>query len=224
MRGLLATVLVLGAASSSAHDTWWPHLHCEDRLSFACVPEEEESGYDNPDNDDDEEEEDEEYEGGNPREREAAKPRVASVTITSTPRQGDTYGLGEWIRVRVRFDKTISVTGRPTLASVWGAEASQIEQMWNSAEAVRAGEDSEVAGLTPDRFELDPGYGLGTREGAGLLTTYGGFSIAGPGSRGYRLGGRLEMGESMDPSLEGEREERIGGAEHEVSLHGHLWW
>ena len=112
--------------------------------------------------------------------------------------------------MRVRFDKTISVTGRPTLASVWGAEA------------VRAGEDSEVAGLTPDRFELDLGYGLGTREGAGLLTTYGGFSIAGSGSRGYRLGGRLEMGESMDLSLEGEREERIGGAEHEVSLHGHL--
>ena len=29
---------------------------------------------------------------------------------------------------------------------------------------------------------------------------------------------------SMDLSLEGEREERIGGAEHEVSLHGHLRW
>ena len=29
---------------------------------------------------------------------------------------------------------------------------------------------------------------------------------------------------SMDLSLEGEREERIGGAEHEVTLHGHLRW
>ncbi len=194
VRGLLATVLVLGAASSSAHDTWWPHLHCQDRRAFACVPEEEESGYDNPGNDDEEEEE--EYEGGNPREREAAKPRVVSVTITSTPHQGDTYGLGEWIRVRVRFDKAIHVTGRPTLTLVWGAEASQVEQMWDSAEAVRAGEDSEAAGRTPDRFELDLGYGLGTHEGAGLLTTYGGFSIVGPGRRGYRLGGRIEMDES----------------------------
>ena len=64
-----------------------------------------------------------------PREREAAKPGVASVTITSTPRQGDTYGLGEWIRVRVRFDKTIYVTGSPTLTPGWGAEASQVGQM-----------------------------------------------------------------------------------------------
>ena len=111
-----------------------------------------------------------------------------------------------------------------TLAPVWGAEASQVEQMWGSAEAVRAGEDPEAAGLAPDRFELDLGYGLATHDGAGLLTTYGGLSIAGPGSRGYRLGGRLEMGESMDLSLEGEREERTGGAAHEVSLHGHLRW
>ena len=56
---------------------------------------------------------------------------------------------------------------------MWGAEASQVKQMWGSAEAVRAGEDSEAAGLAPDRFELDLGHGLGTHEGAGLLTTYG---------------------------------------------------
>ena len=101
VRGLLAVVLVLGAASSAAHDRWWPHLHRTNRagvLPFGCQPEDEE-----------------EYEGGNPREREAAKPRVESVTIISTPHRGDTYGLGEWMRVRVRFDKTISVTGGPTL-------------------------------------------------------------------------------------------------------------
>ena len=74
---------------------------------------EEGGGYDNPDNDGEAEEE--EYEGGNPQEREAAKPRVASVTIISSPHRGVTYGLGEWMRVRVRFDKTISVTGSPTL-------------------------------------------------------------------------------------------------------------
>lgn len=118
VRGLLAVVLVLGAVSSAAHDRWWPHLHrtnCAGVLPFGCQPEEEGGGYDNPDNDDDDEEE--EYEGGNPRAREAAKPRVESVRIISTPHRGDTYGLGEWmrVRVRVRFDKTISVTGSPTL-------------------------------------------------------------------------------------------------------------
>ena len=96
--------------------------------------------------------------------------------------------------------------------------------MWGSAEAVRAGEDQEATGLTPDRFELDLGYRLTTHEGAGLLTTYGGFPIAGPGSRGYRQGVRLDMDEPVDLSLEGEREDRTGGAEHEVTLHGHLRW
>lgn len=116
VRGLLAVVLVLGAASSAAHDRWWPHRHrtnCDGVLPFGYQPEEEGGGYDNPDNDDDDEEEEEEYEGGNPQDREAAKPRVESVRIISTPHRGDTYGLGEWMRVRVRFDKTISVTGAP---------------------------------------------------------------------------------------------------------------
>lgn len=34
-----------------------------------------------------------------------------------------------------------------------------------------------------------------THEGTGLLTTCGGLSLAGPVSRGYRLGGRTELGE-----------------------------
>ena len=55
------------------------------------------------------------------------------------------------------------------------------------------------------RLEFDVGYGLATR-------------------RGYRLGGRLAVGEFVDLSLEGEREEQPGGAEHEVTVHGHLRW
>ena len=78
--------------------------------------------------------------------------------------------------------------------------------------------------MTPDRFELDLGYGLGTHEGASLLTTYGGFSIAGPGRRGYRLGGRIELGEWIDLSVESERTTQGGGAAHQVSLYGHLGW
>ncbi len=112
-----------------------------------------------------------------------------------------------------------------TLAPVWGAEASRVEQMWGSAEAVRAGEEQDAAaGPSLERFELDLGYGLATHEGAGLLTTYDGLSIAGPSRRGYRLGGRIAVGESVDLSLEGEREEHLGGAEHEVTVHGHLRW
>ena len=54
-------------------------------------------------------------------------------------------------------------------------------------------------------MEFDVGHGLVTHEGAGLLTTYGGVSMAEPDSHGYRLGGRIELGEWIDLSLEGER-------------------
>ena len=115
-----------------------------------------------------------------------------------------------------------------SLAPVWGAEASQVEQMWGSAEALRAGAetDQETApGLAPDSVELDVGYGVVAHEGAGLLTTYGGVSLAGPGSRGVRLGGSLAVGEWIDLSVEGERTtQQGGGAEHQVALYGHLCW
>jgi len=72
--------------------------------------------------------------------------------------------------------------------------------------------------------EFDVGYGLVTHEGAGLLTTYGGVSMAGPQSHGYRLGGRIELGEWIDLSVEGERPTQGSGAEHQVALYGRLDW
>ena len=54
-----------------------------------------------------------------------------------------------------------------------------------------------------------------------MLTTYGGLSMAGPQSHGYRLGGRVELGEWIDLSVEGERTTQGGGAEHQVALYGH---
>ena len=111
------------------------------------------------------------------------------------------------------------------LAPVWGAEASQVEQMWGSAEVLQAGaETTTPPGLSPAQVEFDVGYGLVTYEGAGLLTTYGGVSMAGPQSHGYRLGGRIELGEWIDLSVEGERTTQAGGAEHQVALYGHLGW
>ncbi len=111
------------------------------------------------------------------------------------------------------------------LAPVWGAEASQVEQMWGSAEVLQAGAESDTKpGLSPAQVEFDVGYGLVTHEGAGLLTTYGGVSMAGPQSHGYRLGGRIELGEWIDLSVEGERTTQGSGAAHQVALYGHLGW
>ena len=38
-----------------------------------------------------------------------------------------------------------------------------------------------------------------------MLTTYGGVSLARPPGRSVRLGGRIELGEWIDLSVEGER-------------------
>ena len=61
-------------------------------------------------------------------------------------------------------------------------------------------------------------------EGAGLLTTYGGLSMAGPQSHGCRLGRRVELGEWIDLSVEGARTTQAGCTEHQVALYGHLGW
>ena len=111
------------------------------------------------------------------------------------------------------------------LAPVWGAEASQVEQMWGSADVLQAGAESDTPpSLSPAQVEFDIGYGLVTHEGAGLLTTYGGVSMAGPQSHGYRVGGRIELGEWIDLSVEGERTTQGSGAAHQVALYGHLGW
>ncbi len=111
------------------------------------------------------------------------------------------------------------------LAPVWGAEASQVEQMWGSADVLRAGAEPDTQrGFSPAQVEFDMGYGMVTHEGLGLLTTYGGLSLAGPGRHGVRLGGRLALGEWIDLSVEGERTTQGGAAHHQVALYGHLGW
>lgn len=78
-----------------------------------------------------------------------------------------------------------------------------------------------ISGLSLEQVEFDIGYGLVTHRDMGLLTTYGGVSMAGPDSRGVRLGGRIELGEWVDLSVEGERTTQGRGAQHQVALYGH---
>ena len=52
----------------------------------------------------------------------------------------------------------------------------------------------------------------------------GGVSTAGRGNHGVRLGGRIELGERIDPSVEGERTTQGGGVAHQVVLYGYLGW
>ena len=51
----------------------------------------------------------------------AVAPEPTNVLISSTPRNGHTYGEGEAIEVSVTFDEEVSVTGSPTLGLSIGA-------------------------------------------------------------------------------------------------------
>lgn len=52
-------------------------------------------------------------------------PEVTNVGIISTPQDGEAYGAGEWIRVRVALDSEIDVIGRPQLALSIGERTRQ---------------------------------------------------------------------------------------------------
>ena len=58
---------------------------------------------------------------------ESGPPSVTGVSVVSSPASGDTYLLGETIRVRMTFDQSVSVTGSPKLTidmdpAAWGTK------------------------------------------------------------------------------------------------------
>ena len=122
----------------------------------------------------------------------------ASLTVKMDPGKP---GRGPWL----------------AFAPGWGAEGSREAQMWDGAEVLRPDRgDDETPGLSPERLELDVGYGLSTHGGMGLLTPYAGLSMAGSGEGGYKFGARLEVDHRLDLGAEGRRDE--------VMLYGRLVW
>ena len=137
----------------------------------------------------------------------------------------------EWgASLTLRIDPAVPGRGLwLTLAPLWGGSTSaDASGIWDGERAVRAsrGFDSNTAhGLGPEQVDLKVGYGLTTHEGRGLLTSYGGISLAQAGPRGYRLGGRMILGEAVALSVETERQERFDGAtEHGAIVRGHVYW
>ena len=112
-----------------------------------------------------------------------------------------------------------------TFAPGWGAQGSRAAQMWDGAEVLRPNRSiGGTPGLSPDRLDLDVGYGL-AQGAAELLTPYAGLSIAGPQARGYKMGARLEVDERLDLGVEGRHSVRADGdAGNEVMFYGHLRW
>ena len=108
--------------------------------------------------------------------------------------------------VTVRFDPGQARRGPwLTFAPGWGAQGSRMAQMWDGAEVLRPSRSVGGApGLSPDRLDLDMGYGL-VPGGAELLTPYAGLSMAGPQARGYKVGTRLEVDDGLGLGVEGRR-------------------
>ena len=116
-------------------------------------------------------------------------------------------GFDEWGgSVTVRFDPGQARRGPwLTFAPGWGAHGSRMAQMWDGAEVLRPSRSVGGApGLSPDRLDLDMGYGL-VPGGAELLTPYAGLSMAGPQARGYKVGTRLEVDDGLGLGVEGRR-------------------
>ena len=94
---------VLQAGSGETSDSWTP-TGVEIPVAFAVVP-------------------------GNGSS--AASPRSNGVTINSRPSNGDTYGAGEEIRVRVNFADPVEVAGSPALALTVGNRTRKVA--WNES-------------------------------------------------------------------------------------------
>ncbi len=112
-----------------------------------------------------------------------------------------------------------------SLFPAWGETSSGVDRLWDQDVAELATDDGAANENVPQmRLDSEFGYGFGAFGGRGLLTPYGGFSLAGEGSQRYRIGGRFEIGSSLSLSLEGERLEPVNdaAAEHGMMLRGQM--
>ena len=132
------------------------------------------------------------------------------------------WGLGG----SVRLDPGAGGRGLSfSLFPTWGETASGVERLWDQDVAELASDDTAANDNVPQmRLDSELGYGFGVLGGHGLLTPYGGFSLAGEGSQRYRIGSRFEIGSSLNLSLEGERREPANdaAADHAVMLRGQM--
>ncbi len=97
-------------------------------------------------------------------------PAVAGVALASAPIGGGRYELGEEIRVHVRFDRAVAVTGAPTLALTIGAQTrtARFVRVVGYAAAARAGWAGGAAGYAGAGW-AGGGGAAGSGAGAGAL-------------------------------------------------------
>ena len=104
------------------------------------------------------------------------------------------------------------------LSHSWGRTGSGVRRLWEQ-DSPRAGSSG---GQPERRLELKVEYGFSTLGGRGLVTPFGAFTLDNESGRGYRWGGRFELGPTANLSLEVERLEPYVGEKpvHTIMLRG----
>ena len=128
--------------------------------------------------------------------------------------------LREWgVGGLVRFAPKAGGRGPSvSLMPTWGDSASGVRQLWE-----RGATDPHLHSAPGARLDAEFGYGFGALRDRSVLTPYGGLSLVGEAARGYRLGGRLVVGQSATVSLEAERRQHLAAARtHALLLLGTL--
>ena len=132
----------------------------------------------------------------------------------------------EWsLRGAVRLSS--DPTGRGLaldINSSWGTAAGGVQRLWG-ADATALMTLSEAAAVA-GRLDAELGYGVSVNVlgSDALLVPYAGVTVAGD-AQTYRVGGRADLGSSLNVSLQGERRESPGVAPaHSVTLRGSVRW
>ncbi len=114
-------------------------------------------------------------------------------------------GLRDWgASAAVRWSPPGAAEGLAmSVAPVWGRPASGVDALWQDRQVVRAGDDGDAeprAGSPwlPDTVEVKLSYGLGSADGAGLLTPYTEVGFSGTEARRIRTGTRWELAGAAD--------------------------
>ena len=129
------------------------------------------------------------------------------------------WGVGGKIQLELGADRQgLSLSLAPSL----GVAASGTHTLWQQGVVLGSPLGLPSSGVTDvtSRLDAQADYGLLAMGGQGMLTPYGGFSLAGRAGRDYRAGARLET-DTFNLSVEGMRSERDSGAvDHGLTVQG----
>ena len=120
-------------------------------------------------------------------------------------------GYEEWgASGSLRLDPGVSGRGVSlSIAPVWGAASSGVEQLWSTGTAAGLAVDDDYGGEA--RLQAELGYGLRSPIGHGVLTPYAGLSLGEADGRMYRVGVRWHVGPRAWLALDGNRDETSAG-------------